>query len=78
MKKLLTLAFSTVLIGLSACSTPSVTICGVQIREGEKTKIRANQEILTTLKNMDEASNKSSKSGSPSWEHLSLALSINT
>jgi hypothetical protein len=67
MKNLLVLTITTVTIGLSACSSPSATICGLEVREGEKTKIRANQEILTALKNMDSASNKSSASGSPSF-----------
>ncbi len=62
MKKSLSLVFVTLIVSLSACSSPSATICGVQVREGEKTKIKTNQEVLTALNNMDEASNKSGPS----------------
>jgi hypothetical protein len=72
MKKLLSSVFIASIVSLSACSSPSVTICGVQVREGEKTKIKTNQEVLTALNNMDEASNKSSKSGGPSIVTINL------
>jgi hypothetical protein len=62
MKKLLSFVFATFIVSLSACSSPSATICGFQVREGEKTKIKTNQEVLTALKDMDEASNKSGPS----------------
>ena len=68
MKKLLSFVFVALIVSLSACSSPSATICGVQVREGEKTKIKINQEVLTALSNMDEASNKS---GSPSFVSIS-------
>ena len=73
MKKSLSLVFVTLSVSLSACSSPSATICGVQVREGEKTKIKTNQEVLTALKDMDEASNKS---GSSSFVSISVDMNV--
>jgi hypothetical protein len=73
MKKSLSLVFVTLIVSLSACSSPSATICGVQVREGERTKIKTNQEVLTALKDMDEASNKS---GSSSFVSISVDMNV--
>jgi hypothetical protein len=72
-KKLLSSVFIALIVSLSACSSPSATICGVQVREGEKTKIKTNQEVLTALKDMDEASNKS---GSSSFVSVSVDMNV--
>jgi hypothetical protein len=72
-KKLLSSVFIALIVSLSACSSPSATICGVQVREGEKTKIKTNQEVLTALKDMDEASNKS---GSSSFVSISVDMNV--
>jgi hypothetical protein len=73
MKKSLILTLPAIIFGISACSSPSATICGVQVREGEKTKIKTNQEVLTALKDMDEASNKS---GSSSFVSISVDMNV--
>ena len=73
MKKLLSSVFIALIVSLSACSSPSATICGVQVREGEKTKIKTNQKVLTALKDMDEASNKS---GSSSFVSVSVDMNV--
>jgi len=44
---------------LSSCSTPSATICGVEVREGGKTKIKANESILSKLIQIEKGKNSS-------------------
>lgn len=44
---------------LSSCSTPSATICGVEVREGGKTKIKTNENILSKLSQIEKGKNGS-------------------
>ena len=44
---------------LSSCSTPSAIICGVEVREGGKTKIKANGSILSKLIQIEKGKNSS-------------------
>ena len=44
---------------LSSCSTPSATICGVEVKEGGKTKIKANESILSKLIQIEKGKNGS-------------------
>jgi len=60
---------------LSSCSTPSATICGVEVREGGKTKIKANESILSKLIQIEKGKNSSDASysiGGGSMEEMTV------